>query len=178
VSRWLIHGERAVYRSDWLELWLVEVELPSGERFEHHVVRLPRPAVATVMRDPERGVLLIHRHRFVADSWSWEIPGGAVDPGEELEEAARRESVEESGWEPGPLRPVGSFLPAIGLCNQVFHVFTSNSARQVGDPVNQDETERVEWMTEERVRELIRSGDIRDGFSLTALLLTLSAGDR
>jgi len=39
VTRWHVHGERAIYQSDWLDLKLVDVELPSGARFEHHVVR-------------------------------------------------------------------------------------------------------------------------------------------
>jgi len=36
-----VHGERTLYDSDWMRLTLVDVELPSGERFEHHVVRFP-----------------------------------------------------------------------------------------------------------------------------------------
>ena len=67
--RWTIHGERSLYESDWVRLRLVDVELPDGHRFEHHVVRLPRDAAGTVVIDPERGVLLLWRHRFVTDGW-------------------------------------------------------------------------------------------------------------
>jgi 8-oxo-dGTP pyrophosphatase MutT (NUDIX family) len=175
VSRWRVHGERALYRSDWLDLRLVDVELPSGPRFEHHVVRMPRPAAAAVVHDPERGVLLIYRHRFITDSWGWEVPAGAIDPGETPADAARREAIEESGWEPTALRPVGSYFPTNGLCDQTFHILTADSARLIGDPVNCDETERVAWLPAEQVLELIENGDVRDGFSLTALLWTLFA---
>ena len=38
-----------------------------------------------------------------------------------------------------------------------------------GEP-DVDEAERVEWVPVERVRELIRGGEVTDGYSLTALL--------
>ncbi len=175
MTRWRVHGERALYRSDWLDLTLVDVELPSGARFEHHVVRSPRPAVAAVVRDPDRGVLLIYRHRFITDSWGWEVPAGGLDPGETPEQAARRETIEEAGWEPGPLRLVGTYFPSNGLCDQAFHVLTATGARYVGEPINRDETDRVAWTSEDEAQELIRRGEIHDGFSLTALLWTFAS---
>ena len=38
--RWIVHGERSVYDCEWLTLALTDVEIPGGERFEHHVVRV------------------------------------------------------------------------------------------------------------------------------------------
>ncbi|HZM32698.1 MAG TPA: NUDIX hydrolase, partial [Acidimicrobiales bacterium] len=96
--RWTIHGERALYDSEWLRLVLVDIEVPDGERFDHHVVRYPQPAAGTIVSDPERGVLLIWRHRFITDTWGWEIPAGRIEPDESPEEAAVRETVEETGW--------------------------------------------------------------------------------
>ena len=175
VTRWRVHGERPLYQSDWLDLKLVDVELPSGARFEHHVVRTPRAAAAAVVRVPESGVLLIYRHRFITDSWGWEVPAGGLDPGETPEQAANRETIEEAGWEPGPLRLIGTYFPTSGLCDQAFYVLAATSARHVGDPSSGDETERVAWMAEDEVKELIRRNEIHDGFSLTALLWTFAS---
>ena len=74
--RWQVHGERTIYDSEWVRLTLADVEIPGGERFEHHVVRMPNNAAGTVVLDPERGVLLLWRHRFITDTWGWEIPAG------------------------------------------------------------------------------------------------------
>jgi 8-oxo-dGTP pyrophosphatase MutT (NUDIX family) len=171
--RWTVHGERSLYESEWMSLRLVDVELPSGARFEHHVLRLPAEASATVVHDPERGVLLLRRHRFITDSWGWEIPGGRIDEGETPAEAAARETREETGWRPGPLRPLFSYHPAPGGIDQTFHVFEAEGAVEEGEP-DVDETERVEWVALARVRELIRAGEITDGYSLTALLWLLA----
>ena len=49
--RWTVHGERSIYESDWVSLRMVDVEIPGGRRFDHHVVHLPRPASGTVVVD-------------------------------------------------------------------------------------------------------------------------------
>ena len=171
--RWTVHGERSLYESPWVSLRLVDVELPDGERFEHHVVRLPRAAVAVVVTDPERGVLLIHRHRFITDTWGWEVPAGGVEDGETPAQAGARETLEETGWRPGPLTPVGVFHPSNGLCDQRCHVFAAAGATHIGDPVDAHEVERVAWVPEDEVCALVRDGGIPDGLSLTSLLWTL-----
>lgn len=170
--RWTVHGERSLYESDWVRLSLVDVELPTGERFEHHVVRIPQEAAAVVVHD-DRGVLLLRRHRFVTDTWGWEIPGGRIDPGETAEEAAAREALEETGWRPGPLRPLFSYHPIGGLSDQRFHVFAAEGATYERGP-DGVEAERVECVSLDDLRRLIRSGEMRDGFSLTALLWFLA----
>ena len=49
--------------------------------------------------DPQGRILLQRR----ADTGEWAIPGGMMEPGETLEETARREVEEETGLKPGTL---------------------------------------------------------------------------
>ena len=173
---WIEHGERTVYDSPWVAVHLVDVEVPGGVRFEHHVVRGRRPAVGVVVHDPDRGVLLLWRHRFITRTWGWEVPAGGVEDGEALEVAAAREVLEETGWRPGPLRHLYGCHPTNGLSDQRFEVFAAEGATYVGDPTDPSESERVEWVPVERVRQLVRGGGVVDGLSLTGLLWWLSAG--
>jgi 8-oxo-dGTP pyrophosphatase MutT (NUDIX family) len=175
--RWTIHGERPVYDSAWVRLVLVDVEVPGGERFDHHVVRYPRAASGTIIRDPERGVLLIWRHRFITDTWGWEIPAGRIEPGESPEQAAVRETMEETGWRPGPLTRLGAYAPNNGSADQVFHLFTADGASHVGEPTDPSESQRVEWVETNEVRRLIGEGQVYDGMSLTGLLWALAFSD-
>ena len=176
MTRWNIHGERPVYENEWVSLTLVDVELPDGSRFEHHVVRTHAHAASVVVRDSERGVLLIRRHRFITDTWGWEVPAGRVDEGETPMLAGARETLEETGWRPGPLTQLGTYHPSNGLSDQTFHVFLADDATQEGDP-DENEAERVEWVSVERLRRLIREGEIQDGLSLTSLLWALASGE-
>jgi 8-oxo-dGTP pyrophosphatase MutT (NUDIX family) len=171
--RWTVHGERTLYDSEWVRLTLVDVELPSGDRFEHHVVRIPRPAAAVVVRRNDE-ILLLRRHRLVTDSWGWEVPAGRAEPGESPEQAAVREALEETGWRPGPLLALGAFHPLPGIVDQTFHVFAADGAQHVGEPSDEDEAERVEWVPADTVRGWLRDGSITDGLSLVALQWALA----
>ena len=119
------------------------------------------------MHDPDRGVLLLWRHRFITDTWGWEIPAGRIEAGETPEQAAVRETLEETGWRPGPLTRVGSYAPSNGTSDQIFHVFTAAGAC-VGDPTDIGESERIAWLPVDEVRRLIVANELTDGLTLTS----------
>lgn len=169
-----MHGERSVYDSPWVCVHLVDVEVPDGPRFEHHVLRFPRPAVGVVVTDPARGVLLLWRHRFITDTWGWELPAGGVDAGEQPEDAARREVLEETGWRPGPLRLLHRYHPSNGVSEQRFDLFAAQGATHVGAPTDPSESSRVEWVAAGDVRRLVAGGEVTDGMSLSGLLWWLA----
>lgn len=69
------------------------------------------PAVAALIRDGEGRILLQRR----ADDGRWNLPAGAVDPGESPDEAVVREVREETGLEVRPVRVAGVFGGAGGF---------------------------------------------------------------
>jgi 8-oxo-dGTP pyrophosphatase MutT (NUDIX family) len=174
--RWTVHGRRELYSSPWISLSLADVEVPGGRRYEHHVVEGP-DAAGVLVEDPDRGVLLIWRHRFLADEWAWEIPGGMVDAGESPQAAAHRECVEESGWAPGPLELLHRFHPIAGQSSQTFWLFGARTATRVGAP-DGDETDRVEWCDREAVAGIVARNHVLDGLSVIALLHHLARSER
>jgi 8-oxo-dGTP pyrophosphatase MutT (NUDIX family) len=63
------------------------------------------PAVCALVFD-ERGRVLLHR---ATDDGRWHTIGGAIDPGEEIADAAVREAREETGLIIEPIRLVGIY---------------------------------------------------------------------
>src|SRR4029450_5393681 len=114
------------------------------------------------------------RHRFITDTWGWEIPAGRIEPGETPEQAAVRETIEETGWRPGPPRHLGAYAPNNGPTDQVFPLFTADGGTRVGEPTDRSESERIEWVDPDKVRWLIGQGKVYDGMSLTGLLWALA----
>lgn len=175
MTAWVNRGERTIYESEWVALATADVVLPDGARIDHHVVRMPGPAAGTiVVRGDE--VLLMYRHRFITDTWGWEIPAGRVDAGETPADAAVRETVEETGWRPTVLEPLCTFNPANGILDQVFHIFVGRDAREEGPPTDPNESSRIEWVPVDEVRRLVLAGDVPDGLSFGALCFAFTAG--
>jgi predicted NUDIX family NTP pyrophosphohydrolase len=58
--------------------------------------------------DGQLEVLLVHPSGNYNRHKPWSIPKGLPDEGESLEDAARRETLEETGLTAGPLEPLGS----------------------------------------------------------------------
>lgn len=171
--RWTVHGERPLYSNRWVELRLADVELPDGQRFGHHAVRV-RPSAGTVVTIDER-VLLLWRHRFITDTWGFEIPAGRVENGESPDRAAAREVEEETGWRPGPLRSLLYLQPTPGITDSRHYVFTAGSAQWVGPPTDPAEAERVVWVPLAEVRNLIDQERLVSGSTMAALLYVLSS---
>ncbi|MFF3350642.1 NUDIX hydrolase [Streptomyces sp. NPDC002779] len=169
---WKTHGERQVYTNKWVNLCLVDVQQPDGRRWEYHVVRLRHLAVAAVVNDRQE-VLMMWRHRFITDSWAWELPMGLVEEGESPEEAAAREVLEETGWRPGPIKPLIYAEPANGITDSQHHVFRADGATHVGPPIEMNESDRIEWIPLSEVRAMIDRREIVSSGTLVGLLYVL-----
>src|SRR6202051_1545924 len=113
----------------WVWLGQVDVELPDGERFWHHVVRLHRAAMMVLLDEQDR-VLLLWRHRFVQGG-GWELPGGLIDEGEEAAETAARELEEETGYRAGRVEHLITFQPMVGMVDSEQVVFTGRGPEKV-----------------------------------------------
>jgi hypothetical protein len=75
--RWTVHSEKPLYEDEWLDIRLADVELPDGRHLEHRLIRTPPGAGCVIVKDGR--VLLLWRHRFITDTWGWEIPVGKID---------------------------------------------------------------------------------------------------
>jgi ADP-ribose pyrophosphatase YjhB (NUDIX family) len=107
------------------------------------------PAVNVVVVNDAREILLIRR----TDNDNWALPGGAIDLGESIAQAAVRETLEESGIE-------CAITGIVGIYSDPKHVvlYTSNGeARQEfsivltakplgGQPTPSSESSEVRWV--------------------------------
>ncbi|WP_241987498.1 NUDIX hydrolase [Cryobacterium sp. MDB2-33-2] len=172
--RWVQHGERSLYENKWVRLTLADVTPPDGNRFEHHVVRLQRVVMVAVVDDIDR-VLLLWRHRFVPDSWGWELPGGIAEAGESDDRTAIREVVEETGWKPLTLERLAEFQPMPGMVDSPHVIFTAYGAEHVGEPTDTEEASIVKWVPLTEVASLLSAGLIAGAGSIVGLLQLLAS---
>lgn len=166
--QWRIHGERQVWGSQWLSVRSLDVEQPDGLRCEYHAVRLSDVAAA-VVTNADQQVLMMWRHRFLTDTWAWELPMGIVEPDETPAQAAAREVEEETGWRPARVTPLIYAQPAAGIMDAAHHVFWVDEASYVGEPVERNESDRIEWIPLTQLPALVGGGEIVSGITLVGL---------
>ena len=159
-TRWIIHGERVIDDTRRLRLSIAQVELPDGVHFEQYVLRMPKAAMTVVLDDARERVLMIWRHRFVLDCWTWELPGGYVDSDEDPAITAAREVEEETGWRPRSMTLLTRFQPLAGSADFENLIFLGEGAEDTGTPADINEAARVEWITLDSVRDRIAQGEI------------------
>lgn len=170
VGGWTVFGERSAYDSPWMRVKLVDVEAPEGKRFEYHVVELSRVAVAVILDDAHR-VLLLWKYRFPAGQWGYELPGGMVDDGEEPATTAAREAAEETGRQvTGEPEHLLSIEPLPGQVRARVDAYLWRGAEHVGDATDPAEDGVVTWVEVARVPELVASGQLLGAATATALM--------
>ncbi|MEU8978981.1 NUDIX domain-containing protein [Streptomyces sp. NPDC058251] len=175
--RWTVHGESTLHDTPWVRLRSLDVEQPDGTRGAYHVVRL-RDVAVTAAVDDQRRVLMMWRHRFVTDTWAWELPMGLVEDGERPVEAAARELEEETGWRPESMRELIYAQPANGITDSQHFVFRAAGAKRIGEPTERNESDRLEWIPLAEIPGMIARREIVSSATLVgvmALLLDLGA---
>jgi 8-oxo-dGTP pyrophosphatase MutT (NUDIX family) len=178
ATRWKIHDEWLVDDTRRLNLRLAHVELPDGVHFEQYVLRMPKAAITVVLNDAATHVLMIWRHRFVLDRWTWELPGGYVDPDEEPMITAVREVEEETGWRPRTIRPLTSFQPMTGTADFENLIYVAEGAEDTGKAADINEAARVEWIALDTIRERMAKGEIIGAAAQIGLLHVLAFYNR
>ena len=111
---------KSVFKSPWCEL--VAKTMSPGEP-PYYSLQLP-DYTAVIAITPERRVLAVRQYRPALERYTVELPSGLVDGDENPETAARRELLEETGYEAGEMQALGAMTPDNGrLGNRIWHFF-------------------------------------------------------
>jgi predicted NUDIX family NTP pyrophosphohydrolase len=97
-------------------------------------------------------ILLVHPSGNYNRHAPWSIPKGEPNPGESLEDAARRETLEETGIAVGDLRSLGSIT--YRKSRKQVHAFAVECGT-ASPCCSSWEVDRAEFLTLERARQLL-----------------------
>ena len=173
-TQWEILGERLVDDTRRASVSIASVRLPDGVEFEQWVLRVPA-AIMVLMLDDQDRVLMMWRHRFIIDTWVWELPGGYLDPDEIPHTAAFREAEEETGWRPREVREYLRFQPMVGTVDQPNIIYLARGATDTGAAPDVNETDTVRWIPLDEIEGLIAEGKIIGAGSVAPLYKLLLA---
>jgi ADP-ribose pyrophosphatase len=144
-------------------------------KVESHTIKLPDgqiipdwpwlivPSAAIVLPVTEDGKFLCFRQtKYAVEGTSLATVGGMLEPDEPPLEAAKRELLEEMGYEAPDWINLGSYVldPNRGIASM--HLFLALNARQVAQPDSDDlEDQEILSLSKEEIEAALRSGQFK-----------------
>jgi len=158
-----------IHTSPWVNLYVDRVRFPNGSIVErHHLVDMPPSVVA--LGEGDQGILLVRVPRYTTGDNEWELPAGGVEDGETAMAAARRETLEETGYETTGHEHVYTYNPLPGIARKWVYVVRCRATERVAQ-YDENEVSQVRWFARDEIERMIAEGEMTDGVSLLAFLL-------
>jgi ADP-ribose pyrophosphatase len=148
---------------------------PGGKNSERDVIR-HNGSVVILALDTSKSkknpwIVIERQYRHAANQYLWELPAGKLDPGEDALTGAQRELAEETGYKAKKWKPLVEYYASPGFLGESMKVFTAEGLL-AGD-AHPEEDEQIEFRLVKLsdVLKMIDKGAIKDGKTLTSVLL-------
>lgn len=174
---WKVLKSLELFKSGLFRLRTDELQLPDGRVMPRYYV-IEFADWVNILPITDKGeAVLVKQYRHASGRWHLEIPGGSMDPHrlESAAEGARREMLEETGFDSEEIVHVGSHYPNPALQNNQMHTFVAKACVKIQEQ-QLDEFEDVEVYicSLQRLRQHILEGDIDHSLMLASLLQILN----
>jgi len=124
-------SSRLAYDGGLLKLNRDEVRLPDGKPAWREYVLHPGAVMMLAFVDDDT-VLLERQYRYPKQRHFIELPAGKLEANEEPLATAKRELIEECGYEAADWWKIVTIDPCIGYSNEVIHIYGAHRLRHVG----------------------------------------------
>ncbi len=114
-------------------------------------------------------ILLIHQYRHSVKKWLWEIPGGGLEEGEDIRQAAERELLEEAGYKTREYHDLGSYYPSAGISTEIAYLCAVECELERHEPKREPlEKMHAKLVDIDEFCEMVRTGEFAHGMGLAA----------
>ncbi len=177
---WKILETKEIFKTGIFRFRVDKCELPNGKIMPNYYIFEFPDWVNVVPVTPEKKIVLIRQYRHANQSITIEIPGGSMHPNtsETPLDEAKRELIEETGYDSDEFILVMSHDPNPALQNNKMHTFLALNCIKKQEP-QMDPFEDIETFEAslKEVQEMIKNGTIKHSLILASLMLGLEKID-
>lgn len=159
-----------VFKGRLLDVRRDTVRLPNGvTAVREHIIH---PGAVMIVPVLDSGDLVMERqYRYPLGQDFIEFPAGKRDPGEDPMATARRELLEEAGYEAGSWEHLGGIHVAIAYSNERIDLYLARELKHVGAKLDDDEFLDILHVPVAQALEWLAQGRITDAKTVVGLLM-------
>jgi 8-oxo-dGTP pyrophosphatase MutT (NUDIX family) len=142
----------------------------AGHESQYGVVRFKHVGVRILPIDEEGSTFLVGQFRYGASYFSWELPAGSLEPGEDVEAGARRELREEVGRLAARWFDLAELVPSGSVTDERGRLLVAWDLTRAEQDLDEQEVIRVKRLPFTEAVAMALGGAIKDAGTIVALL--------
>lgn len=156
-----------IYEGKILSLRVDDALLPNGEPCKREIVEHSGGACALYVENGK--ILFVKQYRYAYKEEVYELPAGKLEKGEAPYLTALRELEEEAGIQAKEAKLLFTVYPTPGYTNEKIYIYRAFGGVKTKQNLDAGEFLKVEWMPIDKVKTMLKKGEIKDGKTLIAL---------
>lgn len=177
-----------IVKDEWIDIRRLAYRFPDGSVFEPFYSYSRRDYVVIVATDTEGNYLCVRQFRQGIREVTTEFPAGGIErkdgkeyghsqdvSSEDALDAAKRELLEETGYESGEWRHLLTVPSNATIADNFAYLFEAKNCRKVsGQSLDDTEFLNVHNFSEQELEDMIKKGRFQQAIHILALQLTKS----
>jgi ADP-ribose pyrophosphatase len=168
-----ILSSEMIYQGRVFGLRRDEVAEPSGLRTTREVITHPGSVVVLPVL-PDGRIVMIRQYRHATRQYLWELVAGRKEPEETPKQGAARELLEETGYRAKRFKVFMDVFPTPGFLEERMYLLLAEGLTAGEAQPEEDEKIEVRPFKLKELKQMIKSGRLRDAKSIAGILYYLT----
>ena len=162
---------KSIFKGKIIDVNLHTVKLPNGKEAKREIVNHSGGVGILAFKDKDT-VLLVEQFRKPIERNLLEIPAGKIEKGEDIEMCGIRELEEETGYKAKEFKYLGKVVTSPGFCDEYIYIYLAEGLYKGLDNLgDEDEFINLKEVKIDRIKEMIKNGEIIDAKTISAFML-------
>jgi ADP-ribose pyrophosphatase len=175
MEKWTVLESKYLHQKEWLTIREDKCLMANGGIIPSFYVNEYPDWVNAFALTKDGKVLMVRQYRHGINSIEIELPGGVSEKGESMEEACRREVLEETGFSFESFQYLGKISANPSTTNNFMHMFLARGG-ELTHAQNLDESEELEVieLSIEEVKTLVREHKMAQSLHVNCIMYALA----